>query len=334
MKLTNYHIGEKFNHVTILEPLPDHIKPNGQPIAMVKCQCDCKNQTIFEASLSNILRGNTRSCGCYKKSNLSKLKRLDLTGQRFGRLTALEIAKDENGEEIKNNSGLLWRCKCDCGNEVFVPATVLRQHKTISCGCYAKELIKERSEKDHSGDKIGSITALYKIQPYDQEHGYKYQCRCDCGWEGILNLGQFLTKSSQPCPNCQKKSNGEAKIEEILKSNKIEYIREFWFDDCRNILPLPFDFYLPTFNCVIEFQGEHHYRPVIFHQKRTEQHKIEAEYRFIEQQKRDKIKKDYCKEKGIYLLEISYEEKNNIGKKLEEFFQDCLNINLRLENDK
>ena len=52
----------------------------------------------------------------------------DLTGQRFGRLTVLELAG------IKNENAL-WRCKCDCGNVCDVRGGALTSGKTQSCGC-------------------------------------------------------------------------------------------------------------------------------------------------------------------------------------------------------
>ncbi|MDG4962973.1 hypothetical protein OGZ33_01800 [Lactococcus lactis] len=63
----------------------------------------------------------------------------DLTGQRFGRLTA--IAK--TGE--RNRAGyVLWNCKCDCGNETTVPSSELKRAKlkergSKSCGCLRRE---------------------------------------------------------------------------------------------------------------------------------------------------------------------------------------------------
>lgn len=60
-------------------------------------------------------------------------KRIDITGQKFGRLTALNIAgKDSRGETI-------WHCICDCGNEKNVLSSNLRKGLTQSCGCLQKE---------------------------------------------------------------------------------------------------------------------------------------------------------------------------------------------------
>jgi len=56
-------------------------------------------------------------------------KRIDETGNRYGQLTVLCST-----EKHKNN-GLLWLCRCDCGNEKEILAGALRRGKTMSCGC-------------------------------------------------------------------------------------------------------------------------------------------------------------------------------------------------------
>lgn len=67
-------------------------------------------------------------------------KLIDLTGQRFGRLTVTRlVGKDKNQNRI-------WECLCDCGNEVTVRAINLKQGGTTSCGCYRKEIQRELSK--------------------------------------------------------------------------------------------------------------------------------------------------------------------------------------------
>lgn len=56
-------------------------------------------------------------------------KFIDLTNKKFGKLTAIEY-------KGRNKSGGVWRCLCDCGNEVLVLGGNLRKGKTQSCGCY------------------------------------------------------------------------------------------------------------------------------------------------------------------------------------------------------
>jgi hypothetical protein len=59
---------------------------------------------------------------------------LELSGQSFTRLTALELFKDRT-----SRGGTLWKCRCECGNEIFVRGTDLKSGNTRSCGCLQKE---------------------------------------------------------------------------------------------------------------------------------------------------------------------------------------------------
>lgn len=85
------------------------------------CRCDCGIEKIFEAS--NVKRGLSQSCGCGQGG------KDDLTGKRFGSLTAL----DEAGRD--HTRSILWRCVCDCGGERAVTAGQLNAGEVVSCGC-------------------------------------------------------------------------------------------------------------------------------------------------------------------------------------------------------
>jgi hypothetical protein len=58
------------------------------------------------------------------------LKQIDITGQKFNSLTALEIDRNENGK-------VFWKCKCDCGKIISVISSRLRYGEKKSCGCLA-----------------------------------------------------------------------------------------------------------------------------------------------------------------------------------------------------
>ena len=63
---------------------------------------------------------------------------IDLTGKEFGRLTVIE----KRGSDKHGNA--MWLCKCECGNEVIVRSSNLRNGNTVSCGCYNRDKIKEQ----------------------------------------------------------------------------------------------------------------------------------------------------------------------------------------------
>lgn len=104
------------------------------------------------------------------------------------------------------------------------------------------------------------------------------------------------------CPVC-KESQGEKKIRKYLDLNNIEYILQYKSNDCRHIRVLPFDFYLPAYNLLIEFDGIQHYKLVeLFGGIPT--------FELIKL--KDKIKTQYTIDNNIKLLRISYLEIDNI----------------------
>lgn len=123
--------------------------------------------------------------------------------------------------------------------------------------------------------------------------------------------GHTSTKSIQcainhkGCPKC-KSSKGENRIKDFLVNNNIIFEEQYWFKDCRNINPLPFDFAIfeeGNIKLLIEYDGEQHYKPY-----RTEN----GEEKLRKIQKNDNIKNEYCNNNDIDLLRIPYWDFNII----------------------
>ena len=88
------------------------------------------------------------------------MKRIDLTGKKYGRLTVIEPADTKNGR-------LRWKCKCDCGNERIVHGSALKSGNTKSCGCYKTEKAKKLYSSVRQKDR-----KLYAVW-----NGIKQRCR-------------------------------------------------------------------------------------------------------------------------------------------------------------
>lgn len=85
---------------------------------------------------------------------------LDLTGQRFGKLTVV------NKSEQKAKSGSMWNCKCDCGNTIIVARCSLTSGHTKSCGCTRSAFLhKNHIAETHGKSRInyGKCERLYRI---------------------------------------------------------------------------------------------------------------------------------------------------------------------------
>ena len=110
------------------------------------------------------------------------------------------------------------------------------------------------------------------------------------------------------CPECAaSKYKGEERIKKFLIGNNIDFIPQHHFDDLRDKTVLRFDFYIPSYNLLIEYDGPQHKRPVDFGGGLEE-----AEKNFEETVKHDKMKTEYCSRKNIPLLRIPEEDFNNI----------------------
>jgi len=130
--------------------------------------------------------------------------------------------------------------------------------------------------------------------------------------------GEFLQKPNyhlslkQGCPRCNT-SNGENVISKFLIDNKIKYISQKTFDDCKNPksrCKLKFDFYIPNKNLLIEYDGRQHYKIGSFIKGRH----ITTKKELKEMQFRDNIRNKYAKQNGIKLLRIKYTKFNQIDK--------------------
>ena len=106
------------------EVLKSGLKPKGR---YWLCRCKCGN--TFLAMATWLRRGLKQSCGCLRSERISKSSSEDLSGQKFGMLTALYL----NGQDNARHN--IWHCICDCGQETDVLATNLKKGHTKSCGC-------------------------------------------------------------------------------------------------------------------------------------------------------------------------------------------------------
>ncbi|PHB11470.1 hypothetical protein COE80_31060 [Bacillus pseudomycoides] len=107
-------------------------------------------------------------------------KRIDLTGQKFGRLTVIGYSHSDH------NNKSYWDCVCECKNERKVQTSMLRSGRTKSCGCLQREkasksiqaLIK-RDFDDLTGNKYNRLTVIKYIET---KHSHRvWECKCDCG---------------------------------------------------------------------------------------------------------------------------------------------------------
>lgn len=178
----------------------------------------------------------------------------------------------------------------------------------------------EKSHEEFVKDVVMQVNQEYTVIGEYINNKTKLRLRHEeCQHDWYVKPNSFLSGGSR-CPAC-KESKGNKAIQNYLTRRKIIFKSECWFEDCRNIRPLKFDFaiflnkkekQMNKPSLLIEFQGRHHYEPVkafgglIGH--------LKTKYN-------DKTKADYCKKNNINLVAIHYSKLKNI----EEYLAELLN---------
>ena len=280
---------------------------------------DGKKHT-FIAQISQVRTGRKSHCGCKNKkatgSLEQKLLKENLTGRHFGRLTVVKPLY------VNEKGSVIYLCKCDCSEDSYkeVSSIDLKSGGVKSCGCLAKErsqkaweIMIEKSKKDLTGKMSGTWTAISRTDKQNKSGNYYWLCRCENGHYHLIDTSSWgKTKTCRQCKD-EKQSIGEKVIQSVLEELNINFETEKQFQDCFYKRVLRFDFYLPDYNCCIEYDGIQHFKPTNF-----------SHDNFEERKQRDKVKDLYCKNKGIKLIRIAYTDLDLI---------DADYIKRRLQND-
>ena len=216
--------------------------------------------------------------------------RLGLTGNTYDELTVVEMLYNYN-----NKHRTYCRCTTINGDEVIVRADALQSGAT-HC---AKGVGKAGKPMDIIGQRFGLLIAVKPTNQRASNGSVIWECLCDCGNTTYVPLGQLTRGHTLSC-GCRHKSKWEMFINDLLIDLNIEFIPQKRFFDCTNQKGsdmLPFDFYIPSYNLIIEYDGEHHFQPV---------KGWGGEEKFKITQQNDYIKDNYCKSNNITLLRLPY----------------------------
>lgn len=282
--------GKKFENLTVLYRAEDIIKDGKKRRVKWHCKCNCGNE--WDVIADNLNRRPDMTCNECAIKNRNKKQRKDVTDQKFGRLTVLDILWDS--KPIKAI------CKCDCGNDyIGVKADIVSGH-TQSCGCLQADMASKSNTKDWTGAQSD-----YGIEFISQDHmndkgQWMWRCRCGiCGNEFTALPAKINNGHITSC-GCRIQSSGEEYIYNFLKESGIEFIPQYIFDECKLKYVLRFDFAIIQNDSVIgliEYDGKQHFEPIDF---------FGGEEGFMLTQERDQIKNIYCQMHNIPLLRLSY----------------------------
>ena len=154
------------------------------------CQCKCgKTLTVFGIALKS---GHTRSCGCLQKEEVSKRRLKDLSGQVFGRLTAIKI------DHMSKSGNACWLVECSCGKIKVVAEGSLVSGDTLSCGCYRREHSSKLNLTDLEGKEFGRFLVIGRAKPLAEDGAY-WNVLCSCGKSKVVKGSSLISGRSKSC---------------------------------------------------------------------------------------------------------------------------------------
>jgi len=261
-----------------------------------------KNFGVQESNPSEFItsygQGGCTQC-CIEKRSYSKRLSKDYLRQITEDIGFIFIGTQyANSEKTK----IIYKCKkhLEKGNFSSSISNIKRSNGRCPC-CIGRFRTK--------GDlqfELDEMNACIEVVEYT-EYASDILCKCKICGHTWTSKGVNLTQG-HGCPDCHK-SKFELNLKYILDKYDIKYKSQYWFDNCRNKNPLPFDFYIEDYNLLIEADGEGHYIPIPWSSSWTEEETLKN----LEKTKmRDEIKTKYCEDNNIPLIRIPYWEKDNL----------------------
>lgn len=266
----------------------------------------CGNE--FKMKPNGFLSGNR----CPKCSIASRTLLKSKTNERF-----VEQVKERFQDEyslvtkyVNRGTNIIFKHNL-CGHEFEMTPTGFLKSSNCPCPkCDNRVVITTDDFKQEVFDLVGDEYSI--LEEYKGAHKKIKIKHNKCGniYDGCRNM--FL--KGHRCPQCYS-SKGEERISRYFQNKSIKYKPQKYFNGLLGVGGgyLKYDFYIPDYNLLIEYNGEQHYKPIDAFGGQ-EQLKIQQEH--------DKRKREYAENNGFLFLEIGYWDFDNIENILNKYVKE------------
>ena len=259
-------------------------------------KCNNSNHNPYEVKFDNFKQG--KRCPTCKKEKLSETFRKDYSIiEKEINDRGYEIVEIVGGKYINVDTVFILKCK---NGHLWKTTYRNFEHPNDCSYCNGNGILSYEYVKEYF--QYYGYTLLSK----EYINASKLlEVKCPEGHIFYITYNKFQQR--RRCPICNE-SKGEREIRRVLESHNVLFEPQKEFEGLYGINKnkktslLSYDFYLPSYNLLIEFQGEYHDGTA----------RNQTEEGFKKQQKHDKKKKEYAKNNNIDLLEIWYWDFNNI----------------------
>lgn len=275
--------GKRFGKLVVLSMTDDYISPSGHRLSQCICKCDCGNTTIV--SMSSLVTGKIKSCGCLQNTR-GLLKDIPELVQKYDFEKNADAGINFETVTARTSKKVWWKCS-ECGNSWL--ATVASQNDKIKHGCpycSGKLVIEGKT------DLVTLFPAVAKEWNYSKNGDLKpnqvsshssksvwWQCSEGHEWKAVISN---RTGNNSGCPKCNIEN-----VNSFCEQAVFFYVKKYFPDavNSDNHIGVELDIYIKSLSTAIEYDGEQ------WHSS-------------LKRQKNDKNKNNICLQNGIRLIRI------------------------------
>lgn len=262
----------------------------------ILCEC-CIDGHRWKVAPTTLLRGS----GCPACGNRTRKIKLKKSHEDFLKeFNILNLNITLLGKYIDCNTKIMCRCNiCDHEWETL-PNNLLNGHSCPKCAKVSPITHNEFLERIKFMDDVEDYEVLSEYKNCTTKIKFLHK-KC----KSVFEMTPVNFQAGQRCPICRE-SKGEKRISKFCECNNIHFVRQKTFVDLVGVNNglLSYDFYLPQYNLLIEYQGEFHDGNLRIG--------FNTPQKLKSQQEHDKRKREYAKLHNIDLLEIWYWDYENI----------------------
>lgn len=127
------------------------------------------------------------------------IKKIDIAGGKFGRLTAIKEVESRG----KNR---MYLFRCECGKEIITQMSAVKWGNTRSCGCLHSERVSAANLDDLTGQTFGKLTVLERAPTRGKSLSARWICRCECGNFSEVQATNLKSGRTKSC-GCSRSKN-------------------------------------------------------------------------------------------------------------------------------
>lgn len=310
---THNHIAKQWDYTKNFPLTPFDVISGGHKKYWWKC--DLSNDHEWESTTYDRISGH--GCPCCSGNKIVVSNCLATTHPNIAiqwhptknKLTPFDVM-------AKSNKKVWWKCDKSYDHEW---ESVISNKINQGCPCCSgKKVVISNclSTTHYEISKKWHSTKNFPLTTFDVTFGSGkkvwWKCNNNHEWiTSVCDLVRGINDGGNGCPLCYE-SNGERKIKNILEQINLVYETQKIFDDCKHEKKLRFDFYLPKYNILIEYDGIQHFKPIIY---------WGGIKKFNNDKKRDKAKNEYAMKNNIPLLRIPYTKFDLIEEEIKQFLE-------------